>query len=115
MRNPYDGRPYDWPPDNATRKEPSEMPSSNPWEMIFNNWPETLARRGVVVNKLGEASPFKGFLIRDGMIVFERSNPDTLGARFILMAYDSIDAVKLVDPLKAEAFAPFGFAGKFSS
>ena len=91
------------------------MPQESPWETVFTKWPETLPRRGVVVNKLNEAMPFKGFLIAKGMVVLERSNPDTLGARFIMMAYDSIDSVKLVDPLKAEAFAPLGFAGKFTN
>lgn len=84
------------------------------WRDMFANWPETISRRGIVVNQLNEAMPFKGFLIRDDMIVLERQNPDSLGARYILLSFDTIIAVKLLDPLQAEAFTPLGFTGRFS-
>ncbi|MEN1679391.1 MAG: hypothetical protein AAGJ46_07340 [Planctomycetota bacterium] len=84
------------------------------WKSLFDHWPEDLARRGIVVNNQNEAMPFKGFMTRPDMIVLERQNPDSLGARFILLRYDTIVAIKLIDPLKADAFTPFGFKGKLS-
>ena len=84
------------------------------WKQLFNNWPETISRRGIVVTTLNEAMPFKGFMTKPEMLLLERQNPDSLGARFILLRYDTIAAVKLVDPLKTESFAPLGFSGRLS-
>lgn len=94
---------------------PAAGPSdANAFRQLFANWPESLPRRGVVLSRLNESMPFKGFMIREDMVVLERQNPDTMGARFILLPYDSIDSIKLIDPLKAEAFTPLGFQGQFS-
>ncbi|MEM6507642.1 MAG: hypothetical protein AAF711_19575 [Planctomycetota bacterium] len=90
------------------------MPDTNSFRELFANWPASLPRRGVVVSTLNEATPFKGFMLKADMIVLERQNPDTMGSRFILMPFEGISAVKLIDPLKAEAFAPLGFEGQFS-
>jgi len=48
------------------------------------------------------------------MGLLERQAPDALGARFVMLLYDAVEAVKLIDPLKAEAFAPLGFEGRLS-
>lgn len=84
------------------------------WKSIFDNWPDAVARRGIVVNNQNEAMPFKGFMTRPDLLVLERQNPDSLGARFILLRYDTIIALKLTDPLKEDAFTPLGFEGKLS-
>lgn len=84
------------------------------WKELFLNWPETISRRGIVVSILNEAMPFKGFMVKPEMLLLERQNPDSLGARFIMLRYDTIAAVKLVDPLNTEAFKPLGFEGRLS-
>ena len=84
------------------------------WKQLFGNWPEAISRRGIVVTTLNETMPFKGFMIKPEMLLLERQNPDSLGARFIMLRYDAIAAVKLVDPLKAESFTPLGFTGRLS-
>ncbi|MEM6331299.1 MAG: hypothetical protein AAF790_13770 [Planctomycetota bacterium] len=90
------------------------MTPDQTWAGVFLDWPEAISRRGVVVTTLNEAVPFKGFMTKREMLVLERQNPDSLGARFVLMRYDAIAAVKLVDPLKAESFKPMGFEGRLS-
>ena len=70
------------------------------WRELFLNWPATLPRRAVVVSTLNEATPFKSFLTRGEMLMLERTNPDAMGARFILLTYDAIHMVKFSDPFK---------------
>ncbi|MEM6798603.1 MAG: hypothetical protein AAF589_03735 [Planctomycetota bacterium] len=84
------------------------------WKELFLNWPETISRRGIVVTSFNESMPFKGFMVKPEMVVLERQNPDSLGARFIMLRFDAIVAVKLIDPLKAESFTPLGFTGRLS-
>ena len=48
------------------------------------------------------------------VLLLERTNPDSVGARFILLSFDAINCVKLTDPLKESVFAGAGFLGKFA-
>jgi hypothetical protein len=85
------------------------------WKDCFTGWPNGVPRRGVIINSLNEALPFKSFLIKDDMLLLERTNPDPLGARYILLLFDSISSVRFVDPLKESVFTSAGYSGKFSS
>ena len=84
------------------------------WQEVFSKWPEKLPKRGIVLSTLNEATPFKSFLIKGDMLLLERTNPDPAGARYILMGFDAIHMVKLIDPLKEEIFASAGFTGHFA-
>ena len=88
--------------------------SSTQWQQTFLNWPASISRRGVLTTVLGEHIPFKGFMTTDKLLLLERSNPDTLGARFIVLEYRAVNALKYIDPLKAENFKELGFVGKLS-
>jgi hypothetical protein len=90
------------------------MDTPNPFRDLFLEWPDSLSRRGIVINQLNEAVVFKGFMIKQSMLLLERQAPDALGARFVLLDFNSIAAVKLIDPLKAESFKPLGFEGRFA-
>lgn len=63
------------------------------------------------MNNLDEAMPFKGFMVRGDTVLLERTNPDTLGARFLLVPFSEIAVVKFVDPLKQAVFESAGFKG----
>jgi hypothetical protein len=65
----------------------------------------------VLLTTLNEATPFKSFFVRGELLLLERTNPDPLGARFVLLGFDAIHAVKLIDPIKEEVFAAAGFLG----
>jgi hypothetical protein len=84
------------------------------WREFFLNWPVSLPRRGVVLSTLNEATPFKSFLTTDSVVLLERTNPDPLGTRFVMLSYDAIHAVKFTDPLKESVFTAAGFSGKLS-
>ena len=93
----------------ATAFEPREI-----WRELFTKWPAALPKRGVIVSSLNEPTPFKSFLIRGEMLLLERTNPDPIGTRFILLGFDAIHIVKLIDPLKEEIFTSAGFVGQFA-
>jgi hypothetical protein len=90
------------------------MASEQTWKHVFMNWPAGIPRRGVMLTTLNETTPFKSFMIKDDLLLLERTNPDPLGSRFVLLGYDAINSVKLVDPLKESVFTAAGFLGKLS-
>lgn len=88
--------------------------SSTQWQQTFLKWPASIPRRGILTTVLDEHIPFKGFMTTDKMLLLERQNPDSLGARFIVLEYATVSALKYIDPLKAESFQELGFVGKLS-
>jgi hypothetical protein len=86
--------------------------SDKTWRDVFCEWPAAIPRRGIVTSSLNEAIPFKGFMLKGEMLLLERTNPDSLGARFILLPFDAINSIKFVDPLKESTFTAAGYTGK---
>lgn len=84
------------------------------WKSFFNNWPAGIKRHGVLISTLNEPMPFKGFMIKEDVLLLDRTNPDSMGARYILLNFDAINCVKLIDPLKDSVFNEAGFLGKFA-
>jgi hypothetical protein len=89
-------------------------PATDTWRDVFKNWPAAIPRRGVLVSALNEPIPFKGFMVKGEMVLLERTNPDPLGSRYILLAFDAIHMLKLIDPLQESVFTAAGFEGKFA-
>jgi hypothetical protein len=87
---------------------------SEVWRDTFVNWPAAFPRRGVVVSTLNEPIPFKSFLTKEDTLLLERTNPDPIGTRFIVLAYDAIHMLKLTDPLKESALNAAGYSGQLS-
>lgn len=90
------------------------MSHAEDWKTLFTSWPKGVPRRGIVTNTLNEATPFKGFMLKGEMLLLERTNPDAMGGRYILMNFSGIDSVKLIDPIKEADMAAAGFAGNFA-
>ena len=84
------------------------------WKEIFTSWPEKLPKRGVVISTLNEMTPFKGYMIKGETLLLERTNPDPAGARYVLMGFDAIHMLKLIDPLREDVFTAAGFIGQFA-
>ncbi len=82
------------------------------WKAFFNQWPEGIPTRGIVVTQLNEQLPFKGYMVKGDVVLLERTNPDTLGSRYILVPYSEVGIVKLTDPLNQEKFEKAGFQGE---
>ena len=85
------------------------MESVECWQLLFENWPDVIQRRGSVVTKLGEAIPFVNFLVSGGLLLIERDGPDANGTRKIIVGYDSIAMVKLSSAGELSQFQVMGF------
>ncbi len=79
------------------------------WRQCFQQWPAELDRRGVLVTSFDEQIPFEGFATSEEMVLLERRAPDTVGARMVLVAYQNIQAIKIVDVVKVKSFHSLGF------
>jgi len=85
------------------------MDVAEAWRHCFQNWPAELERRGVLVTSFGEQIAFEEFAPSNDMLVLERRAPDTVGARMVLIAYQAVQAVKIVEVTKLKVFQPLGF------
>lgn len=89
----------------------SAEPAESAWAEFFRDWPEQITKRGIVVSKQNEPSPFKSFMLRGSFVLFERISPDSMGGRFLVLPFEEIAAVKFTDPLKQPALEASGFSG----
>ena len=80
------------------------------WRRLFQGWPTDVPRRGVIVTVQNEQIPFDGFADGPQLLFIDRSTPDSLGGRKIILPYENIAALKLIDVVKAKSFAALGFA-----
>ena len=85
------------------------MNSGEHWRALFENWPASVPRRGLVITTFNESIPFVGYLISGGILLLDRDKPDTLGARKVMLAYDAISAVKITDVVDLVTFQALGF------
>jgi hypothetical protein len=88
--------------------------ASEIWRDVFTNWPAALAKRGVLVSTLNEQIPFKSFLLKGDTILLERTNPDAIGARYVVIGFDAIHLLKLTDPLKESVLTAAGYTGQLA-
>jgi hypothetical protein len=84
------------------------------WREVFEKWPARIPKRGVLVSTLNEATPFKSFMIKGELLLLERTNPDPIGARFILMEFNTIHMLKFVEPLSETVFTAAGYVGQLA-
>ena len=86
----------------------------HPWRAFFTEWPSQIPKRGILITRLNEASPFKAFMMRGDFLLIERTSPDSLGGRFLVIPFEEISTVKFTDPLKQPALEAAGFEGQLS-
>jgi hypothetical protein len=89
------------------------MDSGESWRSLFENWPETIPREGLLVTTFNEHLPFNGFMVSGGVLLIDRDKPDTYGARKVMVAYSAIQAVKLTNVLELGRFQVMGFQAPF--
>jgi hypothetical protein len=87
------------------------MADASAWKKLFVDWPAEMPRRGILMTAQGEQIPFAAFQTSDTMLLVERQTPDTLGARMVILSYESVAALKIVDVVKPAALRALGFAG----
>lgn len=85
------------------------MQSAEGWRSILENWPESIPKQGIIVTTFQESVPFKNFLLSNGIVLFERDKPDSLGARKVMLSYEAISAIKLADTLELARYQVMGF------
>jgi hypothetical protein len=81
------------------------------WKQIFVEWPHEMPQRGVLVTTFQEQIPFSGFLTGEELLFVERQTPDVTGGRAVILPYENVAAVKLVDVVKPKALRTMGFEG----
>lgn len=87
------------------------MNSADGWRNLFENWPAAIPRAGLIVTSFGESVPFRDFMISGSILLVDRDVPDSYGARKVLLAYESIAAVKLTSTLELARYQVMGFQG----
>jgi len=80
------------------------------WRSLFENWPESIPRTGLLITSFQETIPFTAFLLSGGILLLERDKPDSVGARKVLVAYEAISAVKITSPMELARFHVMGFS-----
>jgi hypothetical protein len=85
------------------------MEIAETWRSLFENWPESIPREGVIVTTTGDQIPFKDFLLSGGLILVDRSSPDVSGAGRIMVIYETISIVKLTAAGALSQFQAMGF------
>ena len=89
------------------------METSESWRMLFENWPDSIPRKGLLVTTFQETIPFVDFMISGGIVLFDRDKPDAIGGRKVMMSYDAICAVKITDVIDLPRFQVMGFQPPF--
>ena len=89
------------------------METAESWRMLFENWPDSIARKGLLVTTFQETIPFVDFMISGGIVLLERDKPDSIGGRKVMLAYDSISAVKITEVIELPRFQVMGFQPPF--
>ncbi len=79
------------------------------WRELFAAWPEGMPRRAVAVTQLNEQIPFSGFQVGEAFLLLERTTPDSLGARMVVVPYEQIAALKLTEVVKTKSLRSLGF------
>ena len=82
------------------------------WKKFFLGWPADMPRRGILVTSFGDQIPFAGFMTSEAFLLVERTTPDALGARSVVLAYDHVVALKITEVLKSKSLRAIGFEGE---
>ena len=78
---------------------------------IFAEWPVSIPKSGLAVTTFGESIPFCSFMLSGDLLLIERKTTDAQGARRVILAFDSINAVKILDAIEMPRFTAMGFQG----
>jgi hypothetical protein len=79
------------------------------WRGLFENWPSTLPRKGLLVTSFDTGIPFCAYMIAGGLLLLERDKPDASNARKVIVGYDQILGLKITDPIDLVRFQALGF------
>jgi hypothetical protein len=89
------------------------MDPADAWRMLFENWPESIPRNGLLITTFQEQIPFTNYLVSPGILLLDRDKPDSMGARKVMVSFAAIAAVKITNTLELARFQPMGFQQPF--
>jgi hypothetical protein len=89
------------------------METAESWRGLFESWPESIPRQGMVVTTFQESIPFVNFMISGGILLLDRDKPDSLGARKVMLSYEAISAIKITSVIELARFQVMGFQAPF--
>jgi len=78
---------------------------------VFAEWPVSIPKAGLVVTTFGESIPFCSYMLSGELLLLERKTPDAQGARRVVMGFDAINAIKILDAIEMARFTAMGFQG----
>jgi len=78
---------------------------------IFAEWPASIPRTGLIVTSFGEQIQFVSYMLSGDLILIERKTPDALGSRRVIISFESIIALKILDAIEMARFTAMGFQG----
>jgi hypothetical protein len=90
------------------------MTPADNWKSFFTEWPADFPGSGIVISTLNEAMPFRNFWLKDDMLLLERTNPDAMGGRFLILGFDVIHSIKFIAPLNEAVIDESGFVASSS-
>lgn len=76
---------------------------------IFAEWPVSIPKSGLAVTTFGESIPFCNFMLSGDLLLIERKTPDAQGARRVILSFESINAIKILDAIEMPRFTAMGF------
>ncbi len=85
------------------------MDDAQSFKGLFGKWPQGTPRRGVLVTHFGEQIPFSDFFTSDELLLIERQNPDSLGARQLIVPYSQIASLKITEVVPMKKWRTLGF------
>ena len=85
------------------------METSESWRGLFENWPDAIPRTGNLVTTYGDTIPFCGFMVSGGLLLLERSRPDPIGNRKVMLPYETVAAVNSTSGAEMSQFQCMGF------
>ncbi|MDA1230652.1 MAG: hypothetical protein O2856_07755 [Planctomycetota bacterium] len=85
--------------------------SSKDMRRVFAEWPVSIPKAGLIVTTFGESIPFCSFMLSGELLLIERKTPDAQGARRVIVSFDVINAVKILDAIEMPRFIAMGFQG----
>ena len=89
----------------------SAIDLASAWRDLFQNWPKGITQNGVLITAFDEQIPYEAFMASDAMLIVSRKTPDTVGARKVIVAYEHVRGVKIVDVIDGKPFEEVGFKG----
>lgn len=79
------------------------------WRSVFQQWPGSVPKQGILVTNFGEQITFVNFLVSGTAVLVERDKPDTVGARKVIIDFGAISALKLTDASDLARYQVLGF------